>query len=162
MASPLAGEMAVYRSVRLGGDTKTQKSRRLLKLPEHAVQALRELRLAQARERAIAGPLWQEHDLVFSSRRGTRMDSSHVRRDFKKITKAAGLGEDWTPRELRHTFVSLLSDAGVPLESIADAVGHSGTRTTETTYRHQIRPVIQTTAQVMDLVFGREPAELGS
>ena len=38
---------------------------------------------------------------------------------------------DWTPRELRHSFVSLLSDAGVPLEDIAQLVGHSGTTVTE-------------------------------
>jgi len=28
--------------------------------------------------------------------------------------------EEWTPREMRHSFVSLLSDHGVPLEKIAD------------------------------------------
>jgi hypothetical protein len=33
------------------------------------------------------------------------------------------LGTDWSSRELRHTFVSLLSDSGVPIEQIADAVG---------------------------------------
>ena len=26
---------------------------------------------------------------------------------------------DWTPRELRHSFVSLLSDSGIPLEEIS-------------------------------------------
>jgi len=29
---------------------------------------------------------------------------------FRRITKAAGIGEDWTPRELRTSFVSLMSD----------------------------------------------------
>ena len=61
---------------------------------------------------------------------------------------------DWTPRELRHSFVSLLSDAGVPLGDIAQLVGHSGTTVTELVYRHQIRPVIQTGATVMDRLFG--------
>jgi hypothetical protein len=32
--------------------------------------------------------------------------------DFRKITAAAGLGTDWVPREMRHTFVSLLSSDG--------------------------------------------------
>ena len=50
----------------------------------------------------------------------------------------------WTPRELRHSFVSLLSDADVPIEQISRLVGHSGTTTTETVYRKQIRPVIVT------------------
>jgi hypothetical protein len=42
-----------------------------------------------------------------------------VLREFRKITEAAGLGTDWVPRELRHTFVSLFSD-GMPIEDIAD------------------------------------------
>jgi integrase len=37
----------------------------------------------------------------------------------------------WTPRELRHSFVSVLSDAGVPLEETSQLVGHSGTTVTE-------------------------------
>jgi integrase len=59
----------------------------------------------------------------------------------------------WTPRELRHSFVSLLSDAGVPIESIAQLVGHRSTIVTETVYRKQLRPVLTGGAQVMDGLF---------
>ena len=76
-----------------------------------------------------------------------------VRMEFKRITEKAGLGRDWTPRELRHTFVSLLSDSGVPIEQIADAVGHSSTRTTEVVYRHQLRPVTRTAAIALGPLF---------
>jgi len=31
-----------------------------------------------------------------------------------------GIGEDWTPRELRHIFVSIMSDNDVPIQKIAD------------------------------------------
>ena len=56
---------------------------------------------------------------------------------------AAGLNAaEWTAREMRHSFVSLLSDAGVPVEKIARLVGHTGTATTELVYRKQIRPVV--------------------
>jgi integrase len=73
---------------------------------------------------------------------------------FRKVTGAAGLNPaDWTPRELRHSFVSLLSDAGVPIEQISRLVGHSGTTTTEAIYRKQIRPVITNGAEVMDRLF---------
>jgi len=65
---------------------------------------------------------------------------------FRRITEKAGLGTDWSPRELRHTFVSLLSASGVPIEQIGDAVGHSSTWTTENVYRHQLRPVLRTAA----------------
>ncbi len=70
------------------------------------------------------------------------------------MIEAAGLNTaDWTPRELRHSFVSLLSDAGVPIEQISRLVGHSGTTTTETVYRKQIRPVITKGTEVMDRLF---------
>jgi integrase len=45
---------------------------------------------------------------------------------------AAGIGEGWTPRELRHTFVSIMSDNDVPIEKIADLVGHRATIVTQT------------------------------
>jgi len=59
----------------------------------------------------------------------------------------------WPPGRIRHSFVSLLSDAGVPIEQISRLVGHSGTTTTETIYRKQIRPVIVHGADVMDRIF---------
>ena len=62
----------------------------------------------------------------------------------------------WTPRELRHSFVSLLSDAGVQIEHISLRVGHSGTTTTETIYRKQIRPVIVQGADAMNRIFAAE------
>jgi hypothetical protein len=36
-------------------------------------------------------------------------------RAFRIITRKADLGEDWVPREMRHTFVSVLSANGLTL-----------------------------------------------
>ena len=58
------------------------------------------------------------------------------------LTSAAGLGGAWTPRELRHSVVSILSAHNVRLEDISDLVGHSSTSVTETVYRHEIRPAL--------------------
>ena len=81
-------------------------------------------------------------------------DASHVRRSFRRVVDAAGLDpHEWAPRELRHSFVSLLSDAGVPIEHISRIVGHSGTTTTETVYRKQIRPVVVEGAEAMNRIF---------
>ncbi|MEV0971010.1 site-specific integrase [Microtetraspora glauca] len=146
--------IAVWRSVREGGDTKTRKSRRSLALPKRCVEALRAHQAQQAKERQDAGAKWTESDLVFASKVGTPLDSHNVRRAFRKIVKDAGLkAQDWTPREMRHSFVSLLSDSGVPLEDIARLAGHSGTAVTEAVYRKQIRPVLLGGAEVMDRIF---------
>ncbi|MEV5574426.1 tyrosine-type recombinase/integrase [Spirillospora sp. NPDC052269] len=61
----------------------------------------------------------------------------------------------WTPRELRHSFVSITSDSGVPLENIADLCGHASTAVTEEVYRHQLKPVITKGAEAINSVFGR-------
>jgi integrase len=145
----------VWRSVRSGGDTKTRKSRRTLALPSRAVAALSAHRSRQALARAAAGPHWTDHGLVFASATGTALDAANVRRGFRRIATAAGLdAARWTPRELRHSFVSLLSDGGVPLEQISRLVGHIGTTVTELIYRKQIRPVVDDGATAMDHIFG--------
>jgi integrase len=144
----------VWRADRAGGDTKTPKSRRTLALPRRCAEALREHRVRQAEDRLVAGPLWQDNDLVFASQVGTPMDDHNVRRMFRAITEDAGLGAGWVPRELRHTFVSLLSARGVPVEAIALLAGHNQTSTTELVYRHQIVPALTRGAEVMDEIFG--------
>jgi integrase len=55
-------------------------------------------------------------------------------------------------RDLRHTFVSLASADGIPIEEIARLAGHNRTATTELVYRHELRPVITTGAEVMDRI----------
>jgi integrase len=57
------------------------------------------------------------------------------------------------PRQLPHTFVSLLSAQGVPVEAITLPAGHSQTATTELVYPHQIVPAL-TRAEVRDQIFG--------
>jgi integrase len=150
---PIPPHVAVWRSVRLHGDVKTRKSRRTLRLPTLAVNALIGHKAAQSREQLMAGPLWKDHGLVFATQLGTPLEAANVRRTFKKVCADAGIGTDWTPRELRHTFVSIMSEQGVPVEEIAHLVGHSTTSTTETVYRKELRPVINTGAEIMDLVF---------
>jgi integrase len=156
---PVPPHIAVWHSVRAGGDTKTKKSRRTLALPRRCLDALRWQAAWQAAQRAAAGDRWQDNGLVFSSNVGTELDPSHVRRDFRNSIKGAeGIDpQEWTPRELRHSFVSLLSDDGVPLEEISRLVGHSSTAVTELVYRKQIRPVIQGGAVAMDRIFGENP-----
>jgi integrase len=150
---PIPPHVDVWRSVRSHGDVKTKKSRRTLRLPVAAVEALKSHRVTQSEERLKAGPLWAGHGLVFATQLGRPLDASHVRRTFKKLCEDAGIGADWTPRELRHTFVSIMGEQGVPVEEIAHLVGHSTTSTAETVYRKELRPVISTGAEVMDAVF---------
>jgi integrase len=110
-------------------------------------------RKRQADDRAAAGSTWSDRDLVFSARTGGPLDAANVRREFRAVCKAAKVGEHWTPRELRHSFVPLMSSSGVPVEEIARLAGHSNTRTTAVVYRRELRPVLITGAEAMDRLF---------
>jgi integrase len=152
---PVPPHVAVWRSVRVHGETKTERSRRTLGLPAAAVQALRAWSGSQAGERLAAGGGWQDTGLVFTSHHGAALDAGNVRKMFKRICAEAGTGtgDGWTPRELRTSFVSLMSHQGVAIEEIARLVGHATTLTTEIVYRRELRPVITTGAEIMDLLF---------
>jgi integrase len=134
------------------GDPKEEWTRRKLNMPAAVITALRRHRRRQDFEKAAAGPAWHDFDLVFPTSVGTPFDRWGLRRRLQTITRAAGLGE-WQPKELRHSFVSLLSDAGVPIEVIADLVGHRNARITAEVYRHRIRRTVGAAKPVMDAIF---------
>jgi integrase len=136
-------------------DLKTEQSRRTMQMPRLAAAALRELRKDQARWKLKVGAAYDVRDmgLVFTDRAGAPRWPQDVTRYFKVICKRAGIG-NWIPRELRHTFVSVLSDSGVDIEHIADAVGHVNSTITKTVYRHQIADKVTVAATAMDAIFG--------
>ncbi|GHC33206.1 site-specific integrase [Streptomyces cinnamoneus] len=142
----------VWRSVRRHGDTKTRRSRRSLLMSRYAASVMAALKKQQMQEHEGT---WDDANLVFPSETGEQRDAHDVLRHFRSLLKDAGFEEPtaWTPRELRTSFVSLLSDHGLPIEEIARIVGHNGSTTTETVYRKQLRPVITAGADAMDDIF---------
>lgn len=84
---PIPPNVALVRSVRAGGDTKTRKSRRALTLPQRAADALRVLwetrTCAHATMRGCPC-------LVFATRTGRPLEARNVRRDFRKVVDTAG------------------------------------------------------------------------
>ena len=131
--------VALWRSVRAGGETKTRQSRRTLELPVRAAEALRVDRTSQRHVQLAAGDRWQGAGLVFCTSVDTALDAANVRRPFGRVAAAAGLdAQAWTPREMRHSFVSLPSITGMGIEDISHLVGHASSRLTE----KAVRPVL--------------------
>jgi integrase len=136
------------------GEPKTKQSKRALHMPITVIAALKAHRVRQAEEMDEAGELWVPTNLVFPTSIGTATDHRHYRRSFQRAVTAAGIEGEWTPHELRHSCVSLLSHAGVPLEEVADLVGHASTRMTSEIYRHQVSPTVSAAVGPMDGMFG--------
>ncbi|MBO0834446.1 MAG: site-specific integrase, partial [Actinobacteria bacterium] len=125
------------------GEVKTRRSRRTLDLPAPVATALRAHRRRQLEDQLAAGPVWSNpNNLVFTNNAGRPMAPSNMNKKLKELTERAGLGR-WSMTELaRHSAASLLSDAGLSNEQIADVLGHESTRMLERHYRHPIRPTV--------------------
>jgi integrase len=116
------------------------------------VEALRQHQARQIAQADVMGEQWQDLGLVFPTSRGTLLDPANLRRALRTVTELAGLGR-WHPHELRHSAASLLSAAGVPLEEVADVLGHTSTRVTSATYRHRTTPTVDAAAGPMEALF---------
>ncbi len=114
---------------------KSRKSRRTIPLPSPCVEALRQHRVRQDRERLSLGPAWTDSGLVFTTTIGTPIEPDNLRRSWDKVRGATG---DPPVRfhDLRHTCVSLLLDLGVPPHVVQEIVGHSAIDVTMTIYAH--------------------------
>jgi len=139
---------------------KTSRSRRSLDAPPQLVKALRQHHARQSEEKLESGPLWSNpDDLVFVTTASTPISPSNLRRSFDRLCLRAGLAEEvesvsrsgkkgkrieseWSPNHLRHSAASIMSAAGVPIETIADQLGHDGTRMGLLVYRHAVRPTV--------------------
>jgi integrase len=62
--------------------------------------------------------------------------AADIRSAMKQLLLIAGLPDTLTPHSLRHTHVSLLAEAGYPLEHIQERLGHENDRVTRAVYLH--------------------------
>jgi len=138
---PAPPRIAVWRSVRQHGDTKTPRSRRTLGLPDFATEALRQL---ADHEHRRAGP-------VFATRHGHELDAANVRREFTAATSLA---------------TGLPASCGTPFSASCPTPASRSTKSPASpatpppaqpwvVYRHQLRPVMEKGAQAMDQLFCR-------
>ena len=127
---------------------KTERGRRRIGLHPLLVAAL----IRHRHEQQLLG-LYDDEGFVFCTRNRTPHSLSNLRRGFRRLCGRAGLGEDWTTYELRHSFVSLVADQLDDLVKVADLAGHVDTRTTQG-YRHPVRPSLPHAIEAWDRLLG--------
>lgn len=68
---------------------------------------------------------------VFINKFGNPLSDRSLRRLFKQLIRAAGLGGKATPHTMRHSFATHLLDAGADLRSVQEMLGHASLSTTQ-------------------------------
>ena len=144
---------------RVGGklqvtEVKTERSRRVVAVPECVVRAVKTRRAKQAQERLLAGVEWKESDLAFTNPRGGPLEPITLHRDFKRLLRAAELPTETRFHDLRHTAASLLLAEGVHLRVIMELLGHSSISLTANTYAHVMPAAMRDIADRMESILG--------
>jgi len=122
---------------------KTAAGNRTIRLTELAVAALKEHRLAAAKQRIS--------ELVFPSRRGTPLSVHNVHnRSWKPLLKRAGLPVSTRMHDLRHTCATLLLGRGVPVKMVSEMLGHASVAITLDTYSHVLPNMQEAAAKAID------------
>jgi integrase len=139
---------------RVGGklqlmETKTDRSRRTIRLPKIAVAALKAHRVRQLEERLLAGTRWRETEMIFTSTIGTLLEPRNINRQFEGLVEKAGLPHIRF-HDLRHTCATLLLVQGVPPRVVMDLLGHSKIGVTMDTYSHVLPELQSEAADRMD------------
>ncbi len=132
---------------------KTPGSRRTIDIPLVTVAALRAHHERQHQQRLLAGSLWKEQRLVFTTRKGTPVDTTNVLHRYHLLLEQAGLPK-MRFYDLRHTHASLLISEGVHPKKIAERLGHASIQLTMDLYGHLFEGSDKESAERMQKMFG--------
>jgi integrase len=133
-----AGTLTVRHTLTRGSsvlaEPKTEKSRRVLRLPLPVTVALKRLQRRQETERKAAR-VWNAAGYVFTTASGGPLDSRHVTQSFQAVLLKAGIRRQRF-HDLRHAFATLQLEAGAELFDVSRALGHADIGTTANVYGH--------------------------
>lgn len=143
---PAIGRAAVHRAREREGQAHDRD-------PSQRVVALRAHQQAQRKERMAAASLWKDHDLVFTSTTGGKIDPRRDWAEWKAILQAARV-HDARLHDARHTAATLLLEQGVDARVIMEILGHSQISLTQNTYQHVMpRIIADATGKVGGVLF---------
>jgi integrase len=135
----------------VAGQPKTARSRRPIAMSPDAAAVLVEHRRLQLEHRLVAGPAYDNRDLVFADGIGRPVYDSTVRRSFYAIVRQAGLPH-LRIHDLRHTAATLMLQAGVNAKVVSERLGHAKVAFTLDTYSHVLPDMQREAAAALDAV----------
>lgn len=117
--------------------TKTEQSRRTLKLPREVMDVLRDLYAFQLRQADIFGDKWVETGRLFTKENGEPQHPNTSYHWLEKFCARNGL-PFYGIHSFRHLFASLLVGNGVDIVTVSGVLGHSAVSTTSNIYCHML------------------------
>lgn len=128
--------------------TKNSKARTITAAP-FVMEHLRRRKVEQAKQRLLAGTLWQQSDLVFTDPFGHHLTKPTIYRAFKRA--AASIGRpDARFHDLRHSYAVAAIRSGDDIKTVQGNLGHATAAFTLDVYGHVTDQMKQSSAARME------------
>ena len=128
--------------------TKTESSKRLIKIPAPALEILKEHKIQQAKEYFKLGDMWVRSNKVFTQWNGKPIHPDTITGWFSRFIKKNNLPPIHL-HSLRHTNATLLIASGADLRTVSKRLGHSNMTTTSNIYTHAIKSADERAAELL-------------
>jgi integrase len=128
---------------------KTQKSRRVVKLPSVVVEALRQHQRRQEQIRSLLGTSFHDHGLVLPQDDGKPWPPRSLSKSFEHLAERAGVPQIRF-HDLRHSHASQLLKLGVHAKVVSERLGHARVATTLDIYSHVLPGLQEEAAKRVD------------
>lgn len=117
---------------------KTEKSERIIPLPNSLKPLISEIKATQAKHKLSAGSSYKKDNLIFCTEIGGLLDDRNISRAFKRFLKRCDV--DYKSfHSLRHTYATKQFELGVPLKTVSYLLGHSDIYITANRYTHVLK-----------------------
>ncbi len=114
--------------------TKEGVPKSYIDITEKDVEFLKQHKIDQTKQKLSYGGCYHNHNLVFVRKNGTHFRNGTVSKEFSDFAKSNGF--NITFHGLRHTHLTFLAAAGVPIMYVARRAGHLKVSTTHDFYSH--------------------------
>lgn len=136
-----------------GEDTKTKRSKRVLKISSYIMGILKELKDEQDEEALRLGDKWVESDRLFVKGNGEPMNNQTPYGWLKEFCEKNDM-PFYGIHSFRHFAASSLISAGLDVTTVSGALGHCNLGTTLNVYCHQFQTAQARVSEAMYEAFG--------
>lgn len=134
---------------------KTEQSKRVLYMTDELFEVLTKARERQEEYKWMLGDEYIDSGYVYIQDNGKPYRVNTLTEQFGLFLERNVLPKIRL-HDLRHTFASILYEAGVDLKAISEALGHSDLATTNKIYTHRFDKTHKKTINAMSTALGRD------
>ena len=131
---------------------KNESSNRVVPLSDLAVQALKIQKINQQKIKNEYGTIFIDRGFVFTEHDGNSLRQREFTDDYHMFLEKYNLSKVRF-HDLRHTFATLLLEAGESAKVIQELLGHSSITTTMDTYAHITKRSKEKSVQTLNNIF---------